>query len=94
MILYGRGAMRDLGINDKMGCDLVWNPAYTAQMVTHGLEAFALEDIVLWQYCGDGTAAIKTLPSTVPGFGPCDLSVFVKGAQAPTLQMVRDNLLS
>jgi len=94
VILYGRGAMRDLGITDKMGCDLVWNPAYTAQMVIHGLEAFTLEDIVLWQYCGDGTAAIQSLPSTVPKFGPCDLSVFVKGAQTPTLQMVRDNLLS
>lgn len=94
VILYGRGAMRDLGIADKMGCDLVWNPAYTAAMVVHGLEAFALEDIVLWQYCGDGQAAIKTLPNSVAGFGPCDLSVFVKGAQTPTLQMVRDNLLS
>jgi len=94
VILYGRGAMRDLGINDRMGCDLVWNPAYTATMVMHGLEAWNLEDVVLWQYCGDGTAAVAKLPRSVPGFGACDLSVFVKGAQAPTLQMVRDNLLS
>jgi lysozyme len=93
VILYGRGAMRDLGINDRMGCDLVWNPAYTATMVTHGLEAWSLEEIVLWQYCGDGSAAISKLPHSVPGFGACDLSVFIKGAHRPTLQLLRDNLL-
>ena len=93
VILYGRGAMRDLGIVDKMGCDLVWNPAYTAIMPMHGLEAWTLEDVVLWQYCGDGQAAIGTLPHNVPGFGACDISVFVKGAQKPNLQLVRDNLL-
>lgn len=94
VILYGRSAMRDLSINDRMGCDLVWNPAYTPNMIRHGLEAWNLEDIVLWQYCGDGKAAIASLPHTVPGFGDCDISVFVKGAEAPTLQMVRDNLLA
>jgi GH25 family lysozyme M1 (1,4-beta-N-acetylmuramidase) len=93
VILYGRGAIRDLGIKDRMGCDLVWNPAYTPTMVLHGLEAWNLEDVVLWQYCGDGTAAVANLPSTVPGFGTCDLSVFVKGTQIPTLPLVRDNLL-
>ncbi len=94
VILYGRGAMRDLGINDRMGCDLVWNPAYTPTMVLHGLEAWNLEDVVLWQYCGDGTAAVANLPRSVPGFGTCDLSVFVKGAQPPNLQLLRDNLLT
>ncbi len=94
MILYGRGVMRDLKIRDRMGCDLVWNPAWTANMVRSGLEAWTLEEIVLWQYCGDGTAAIQTLPHAVAGFGTTvDISVFVKGAQSPTLQMVRDSLL-
>ena len=93
VILYGRGAMRDLSINDRMGCDAVWNPSYTATMVRNGLEAWDLEDIVLWQYCGDGTAAIASLPHEVQGFGKVDLSVYVKGAQAPTLQMVRESLL-
>lgn len=93
VILYGRGVMRDLGINDRMGCDLVWNPAYTSTMVRHGLEAWSLEDIVLWQYCGDGQAAISSLPHEIKEFGKVDISVFVKGAQVPTLQMVRDSLL-
>jgi GH25 family lysozyme M1 (1,4-beta-N-acetylmuramidase) len=94
VILYGRGAMRDLGINDRMGCDLVWKPAYTPTMVRHGLEAWALEEIVLWQYCGDGTAAIANLPNSVTEFGACDISVLVKGEQKPTLQMLHDNLLA
>ncbi|MGE5202159.1 MAG: GH25 family lysozyme [Acidobacteriota bacterium] len=94
VILYGRGAMRDLSINSRMGCDAVWNPSYTAQMVRHGLEAWELEDIVLWQYCGDGTAAIDKLPHEVKGFGKVDISVFVKGAQVPTLRLLRDNLLA
>ncbi|MBV9247619.1 MAG: hypothetical protein JO227_00015 [Acetobacteraceae bacterium] len=93
VMLYGRGLMRDLEINDRMGCDVVWNPAYTATMVRHGLEAWSLEEIVLWQYCGDGTAAIATLPHSVPGFGACDMSVFIKGVQRPTLQLLRDSLL-
>jgi len=93
VILYGRGAMRDLSINSRMGCDAVWNPSYTATMVRHGLEAWDLEDIVLWQYCGDGNAAIDSLPHEVQGFGKIDISVYVKGAQAPTLQMVRESLL-
>jgi GH25 family lysozyme M1 (1,4-beta-N-acetylmuramidase) len=94
VILYGRGVMRDLGINDRMGCDLVWNPAYTPTMVLHGLEAWDLEDVVLWQYCGDGTAAVANLPRSIPNFGTCDISVFVKGAQRPTLQLLRENLLA
>lgn len=94
VILYGRGAMRDLEINDRMGCDLVWNPAYTATMIRHGLEAWELGEIVLWQYCGDGSAAISSLPHAVPDFGECDISVFVAGAQKPTLEMLRAALLT
>jgi hypothetical protein len=68
-----------------MGCDAVWNPSYTATMVRHGLEAWDLEDIVLWQYCGDGKAAIDRLPHKVEGFGnKVDISVYVKGARVPT----------
>jgi len=94
VILYGRGAMRDLEIRDRMGCDRVWNPAYTDTMVRHGLEAWSLEEIVLWQYCGDGTAAIDSLPHSVPGFGACDISVFIAGSEKPTLEMVRNSLLT
>lgn len=94
VMLYGRGAMRDLGItSDRMGADVVWNPSYTSTMVRNGLQAFELEEIVLWQYCGDNQAAFKKLPHSVPGFDKVDISVFVKGAQRPTLRMVRDSLV-
>jgi hypothetical protein len=63
-------------------------------MHLHGLEAWNLEDVVLWQYSGDGTGFVANLPHSVPGFGACDISVFVKGTQRPTLQLLRNNLLT
>lgn len=93
VMLYGRGAMRDLGIVDKMGCDVAWNPSYTQQMTRHGLEAFDLEEIVLWQYCGDNTSYLPDYPHQVDGFTKVDISAFVKGAQRPTLDDVRQALL-
>ena len=93
VMLYGRGAMRERSITDHMKCDVVWNPAYTAHMVTNGLQSWDLEDIALWQYCGDNKGFVANLPTTVPGFAKIDISVYIKGAQQPTLQMVRDSLL-
>ena len=93
VMLYGRGAMRERSITDHMKCDVVWNPSYTAHMVTNGLQAWDLEDIVLWQYCGDNKGFVANLPTSVPGFAKLDISVYIKGAQRPTLQMVRDSLL-
>lgn len=94
--LYGRGAMRELGIQSKMGCDVVWNPAYTAVMVTNGLfPAWTLDDIALWQYCGDGDAVFAKLPKFIKGFGDgkVDISVHIDGARKPTLQSLHKALL-
>jgi lysozyme len=93
VMLYGRGAMRDLRIVDKMGCDVVWNPSYTQRMVRNGLDAFELEEIVLWQYCGDNVGYLAGYPTKVSGFNKIDISVFIKGAQSPTLDDVRQALL-
>jgi len=93
VMLYGRGAMRDRGITSHMGCDLVWNPSWTATMVTNGLQTWGLEDIALWQYCGDNTSALPNYPHSVPGFSKIDISVYVRGAQKPTLEMMRTSLL-
>ena len=86
--------MRDKSINSKMGCDLVWNPSYTKTMVRNGLEAWSLEDIVLWQYCGDGDAAIdpEKLPHTIPGFGDIDISVYIQGAEKPVFETLIERL--
>ncbi len=93
VMLYGRGAMRDRGITSHMGCDLVWNPSYTAKMVTNGLQTWGLEDIALWQYCGDNSSALPNYPHSVPGFNKIDISVYIRGAQKPTLEMMRTSLL-
>lgn len=82
-LLYGRGAMRDLGIRSKMGCVGVWNPAYTAEMPMTGLEAWGLDDVVMWQYSdGKGDASRHMLPLKSPIGGDC--SVYVDGARKPT----------
>jgi GH25 family lysozyme M1 (1,4-beta-N-acetylmuramidase) len=92
IMLYGRGAMRDLDIVDRMGCNVVWNPSYTRTMVRNGLEAWDLKDIVLWQYCGDGTAAIETLPHSIDNFGEVDISVYIDGGNSPTIESLRRRL--
>jgi hypothetical protein len=93
VMLYGRGAMDTRHITSHMGCDVVWNPSWTAQMVKQGLESWNLEDIVLWQYCGDNQAKLANLPHTVRGFRQISISVYIKGKQRPTLQMMQDSLL-
>ncbi|MBO9619426.1 MAG: hypothetical protein J7539_10365 [Niabella sp.] len=94
IMLYGRGAMRDKSINDKMGCDVVWNPCYTASIVMNGLEAWTLDDVVLWQYCGDGTAALdpNKFPRSIPDFGAPDISVYIEGSNKPSLETLKQRL--
>lgn len=90
---YGRGLMRDFALLDRMGCDLVWCPSYTAKLVRHGVEEFALDEIPLWQYAGDGVgdASRHHLPIRSPIRG--DMSVFIDGARKPTLERLRDVLI-
>ncbi len=95
VMLYGRGAMRDKGINSKMGCDIVWNPCYTSTIVMHGLEAWTLDDVVLWQYCGDGQAALadqNKFPRSIPNFGNTDISVYVEGKNKPSFDKLKERL--
>lgn len=97
VILYGRGAMRDLGIQSRMGCDAVWNPSYTDTMVMNGLgPSWSRDDVVLWQYAGDGVgdARVHGLPLTLAGFpSNMDMSVYVDGARKPSLASLRRRLL-
>lgn len=93
-MLYGRGGLRDRGIVGKLGCDRAWNPAYTRTMVTHGLEAFTLDEIVLWQYDGDGAAdtTVTGLPKQIAGHG-VDISVAIDGNRKPTWARTRARLV-
>jgi GH25 family lysozyme M1 (1,4-beta-N-acetylmuramidase) len=76
-MLYGNGAMRDKGIKDKMGCDWLWVPRYTAKLPAeiYTRAGWDLENVALWQYCGGGTAELPDYPKEIAGFGKVDISV-------------------
>jgi GH25 family lysozyme M1 (1,4-beta-N-acetylmuramidase) len=76
-MLYGNGAMREKGIKDKMGCDWLWVPRYTAKLPAeiYTRAGWDLENVALWQYCGGGTAALPDYPREIAGFGKVDISV-------------------
>lgn len=77
VMLYGNGAMRDKSIKDRMGCDWLWIPRYTATLPKQMYEraGWDLPKVALWQYCGDGTASLSGYPKEVTGFGKVDISV-------------------
>jgi GH25 family lysozyme M1 (1,4-beta-N-acetylmuramidase) len=77
VMLYGNGAMRDKGIADRMDCDWLWIPRYTPTLPAKMYEraGWSLDQVALWQYCGDGTAALPGYPTEIVGFGRCDISV-------------------
>lgn len=102
VMLYGRGAMRDLNIRSRMGCDMAWNPSYTERMVGNGLTEiggrpgpWTLDDIALWQAIGDGVGdnSIHHMPMELVGFGKVDLSIAINGASKVTIADVRSRLL-
>lgn len=100
-VLYARGLTRDLGIRSMMGCEGEWNASYTRTMATTGLVG-GRDNVVLWQYAGrnsaggvEGDASVHGLPLTIEGFPPNhDVSVYVDGANVPTLDGFRRRLLA
>jgi hypothetical protein len=78
VVLYGRGAMRDLGITSRMGAARLWNPAYTRSMPATTSIGWPAERVALWQYT-DGKTNLTPYPTTVPGFGAVDASAFLGG---------------
>ena len=77
VMLYGNGAMRDKSISDKMGCDWLWIPRYTAVLPRKIYEraGWSLPEVAMWQYCGDGTGALDGFPLEVEKLGKVDISV-------------------
>lgn len=77
VMLYGNGAMRDKAIKDRMGCDWLWIPRYTRTLPREMYEraGWDLPSVAMWQYCGDGTAALEGYPREVPDFGKVDINV-------------------
>ncbi|MBK9036175.1 MAG: hypothetical protein IPL61_33855 [Myxococcales bacterium] len=76
VLLYGRGAMRDLGIRSQMGAAYLWNPSYTAHPVPAA--GWPIEQVVLWQYT-DGTINATDFPAAAPVLGAVDGSVVLAG---------------
>jgi GH25 family lysozyme M1 (1,4-beta-N-acetylmuramidase) len=75
ILLYGRGAMRDLGITDRMGCDYLWAPQYNHVLEPTDDLGWPAERVKLWQYT-DGSTNFTKYPAAAPGIGATDLSVF------------------
>jgi GH25 family lysozyme M1 (1,4-beta-N-acetylmuramidase) len=90
VMLYGNGAMRDKGISDRMGCDWLWVPRYTALLprTVYERAGWNLDSVVLWQYCGDGTGHLEGYPTRFDGFGAVDISVVL----LPTLADFREKV--
>lgn len=78
IMLYGRGAMRDLGITERMGCDFLWAPEYGSSLVSTANLGWPNELVKLWQYT-DGTTNLTKYPSSAPGIGAGDVSLFRGG---------------
>lgn len=102
VMLYGRGLQRDLRINSRMGCAQVWNPSYTKFMSMNGLSSvddhpgpWKVDDVVLWQYDGDGVgdSSVTKLPLALAGFGKVDVSVYVDGSRPPDWSRAKGRLL-
>lgn len=95
-ILYGRGALRDLGITQKMGCAAAWNPDYERFMTMHGLKpAFTIDDVVAWQYTNGSSGDNSThgCPIRIPGWqGGLDLSVLIDGNRPVELERAKARL--
>jgi hypothetical protein len=76
--------MRDKSISDRMGCDWLWIPRYTATLPRDIYEraGWSLDRVAMWQYCGDGTAALPGYPQQIANFGKVDISVVLFGTLA------------
>lgn len=95
VIRYGRGALRDLKITHTFGTVGDWNASYTTKMHTTGLiPPGTLKGIHLWQYSDGNEGGPPGYPRRKEGFGKCDHSVFIDGADVPNLPRLRETLLA
>ena len=97
VMLYGNGAFRDklikgdTKIAGELGCSYLWLPRWTQTLPREIYEraGWTLDEVVLWQFGGDGDAALKGYPKSPPGFGKVDMNVLIhKGG----LEWLRANL--
>lgn len=74
-ILYGGSLLFDKGIKDHMGCVKLWIARYAATLprIVYERIGWDLEDVIMWQYDGDGEGYLVGYPTTSP-IGKLDIS--------------------
>lgn len=77
--LYGGSWLAELGITSRMGCGRLAVARYTPTLPSSVYEriGWAREQLMLWQYCGDGLALLPGYPTSAPGCGKVDISALV-----------------
>jgi GH25 family lysozyme M1 (1,4-beta-N-acetylmuramidase) len=87
VILYGGSLMADKGITSRMGCEKLWVARYAATLPEYVVTriGWSEEDLLLWQYDGDGEGYLKGYPTTSP-IGKVDLSAICWPAGLAWLQ--------
>lgn len=90
VMLYGNGAMRDKSINDRMGCDWLWCPRYTPTLPANIYEraGWTREQLVFWQYAGDGTGFLSGYPTATPDGKKVDHSCLLLDGGLPSLTSI------
>jgi GH25 family lysozyme M1 (1,4-beta-N-acetylmuramidase) len=94
LILYGGYYLAKMGICDKLGCTWLWYPSYTATLPATSYEriGWKVEDLLAWQYVGDGNGKLAGYPTTTP-IGAIDISaVTIAGGGDKALEWLRTNL--
>jgi len=76
VMIYGRGAMRDLHITSTFGAQWLWNPGYTATMPSAAEQGWPDDTVALWQYTDGTHGDAPGLPRETPGLGAVDASVY------------------
>lgn len=77
--LYGGELLRSVGVRTRLGFGrsaiALYGPTLPARVIQQ--TGTDLEHLMLWQYDGDGLAALKGYPREAPGCGRVDISALV-----------------
>ena len=75
--------MRDLKITDRMACDLLWMPRYTATLPQDNVAAIGWdeESLLAWQYSDGATSLLPCYPARSPIGGDVSALVLPGGAE-------------
>lgn len=83
VMLYGHTLMKSLGITSHMGCDFLWAPQYNDALTDNQDIGWPDDLVAFWQYT-DGSNHYTPYPTSAPGIGPIDMSLFMPFKSADT----------